>query len=196
MKANYDTKDYIINSIKSLEELAKLLSERRYADYLDKELTEFFILGRYQLDNRGNINRLTRKIPKEIFPDIPDVMTREEFITYIKDHPEEIAKDDLKYNNFKYESMVMEPGLKCPSCGLIWDISNIHEAVIYRNCEWISLKDFVGQTLDEVIETLNKKRDGIYDFGPSDHRDGEAIAQANQSLWTSIIRLSHNKCGK
>ena len=92
--------------------------------------------------------------------------------------------------------MVIEPGLKCSSCGLVWDIDNVHEVEIYRNCEWIPLNDFVGQTLDEVIEMLNKKRDGMYDFGPSDHRDGEAIAQSGQSLWTSIIRLSHNECSK
>jgi hypothetical protein len=197
MEANYDTKEGITKSIGSLEELAKLLSERRHGHFWkDEELNEFFILGRYRLDSRGNIDRLTRKIPKEIFPDIPDVMTVEEFAAHIENHPGEITKDDLKYNTFKYESMVIEPGLKCPSCGLVWDISNVHEAEIYRNCEWISLNDFVGQTLDEVIESLNKKHDGIYDFGPSDHRDGEAIAQSNQSLWTSIIRLSHHECSK
>ncbi len=197
MEANYDTKEGVTKSIGSLEELVKLLSERNHG-YLwkDEELNEFFILGRYRLDNRGNIDRLTRKIPKEIFPDIPDVMTVEEFVAYIDNNPGEITKDDLKYNTFKYESMVIEPDLKCPSCGLAWDISNVHEAEIYRNCEWIPLNDFVGQTLDEVIDMLNKKRDGIYDFGPSDHRDGEAIAQADQSLWTSIIRLSHHECSK
>lgn len=196
MEENYDTKERIIKSVGSLEELAKLLTEKHHAWGRDEQLNEFFILGRYRLDNRGNIDRLTRKIPKEIFPDIPDVMTAEEFATYIENHPGEIKKDDLKYSTFKYESMVIEPGLKCPSCGLVWGISNAHEALIYRNCEWIPLDDFVGQTLDEVIESLNKKRDGIYSFGPSDHQDGEAIAQSGQALWTSIIRLSHNECSK
>jgi hypothetical protein len=197
MEANYDTKEGITKSIGSLEELAKLLYDRHHG-YLwkDEELNEFFILGRYRLDSRGNIDRLTRKIPKEIFPDIPDVMTVEEFIVYIENNPGEITKDDFKYNTLGYESMVIKPGLKCSSCGLVWDISNVHEAEIYRNCEWISLNDFVGLTLGDVIKVLNKKRDGIYSFGPSDHHDGESIAQSGQSLWTSIIRLSHNECSK
>ncbi|MEI6836010.1 MAG: hypothetical protein WCK59_04215 [Candidatus Falkowbacteria bacterium] len=192
MEASYDTKEGIAKSIGSLEELAKLLTKRRYGYFWkDEELKEFFILGRYRLDKRGNIDRLTGKIPKEIFPDFPDVMTSEDLIDYIENNPGGITRDDFKYGTFKYESMVIESGLKCPSCGLVWDISNVHEALIYRNCEWISLDNFVGQTLDEVIKKLNEKHDGIYDFGPSDHGDGEVIAQPNQSLLTSIIRLSH-----
>lgn len=215
MEADYNTKEGIAKSIGSLEELAKLLSERHHAWGRDEELSEFFILGRYRLDNSGHMEKMAKKkplkiffntsmrkgifpdipMPKEIFPNIPDVMTKDEFIDYIEKHPGKLTKDDLRYH-IVYESMEIEPGLKCPSCGLVWDISNIHEAQISRGCKWLPLDDFVGKTLDEVIEALNKKRDGRYSFGPSDHRDEDYIAQPGQSLWTSIIRLSHSECNK
>lgn len=211
MEANYDTKEGIIKSLVSLEELAKLLSERCSAWGRNEKLNEFFILGRYFLDNSGNLWRMNKgmpfeiflntgvipdiAMPKEAFPDIPDVMTEKELIDYIDNHPGKTTKDYL-ICSVAYESMVIEPGLKCPSCGLVWDISNIHEAQIHRNCERIPLDEFAGKTLDEVIQALNEKHDGVYWFALSDYHDGDHIAQPGEVLWTSIVRLSHSECNK
>jgi|GEM_PF-628323 len=183
-----DTKEGISESLETLEDLMSLLSERRTRYFHNEQLHEFFILGRYLLDGKGEALKAD-PVPKDIFPDIPNVLTKEEFKTLTGSDPDKII--DVK---FHYEDVVMAPNLKCPFCGTSWNIDNIHEAVISRECEDVSLEAFIGQTLREVLKTLNKTGDGIYRLAPADYHDEDFVIEPDYSMRLAVINVFHHDC--
>lgn len=185
-----DTKKGISGSLGTLEDVISLLSERRARYFHDEQLHEFFILGRYLLDGKGEILKIV-PIPKDIFPDISNVLTKEEFKTLTGSDPDKIVNA-----KFHYESMVMVSNLKCSFCDISWTIDNIHEAIISRDCEDISLDAFVGKTIREVIEILNKDGGGIYSLAPADYHDYDFVVEPGYSMRLSIINLFHRDCRK
>lgn len=185
-----DTKKGISGSLGTLEDVISLLSERRARYFHDEYLHEFFILGRYLLDGRGEILKVN-PIPRDIFPDIPNVLTKGEFKTLTGSDPDKIVNA-----KFHYESMVMVPNLKCSFCDTGWTIDNIHEAVISRDCEDVSLDAFVGKTIREVIEILNKDGGGIYSLAPADYHDYDFVIESGYTMRLSIINLFHRGCRK
>jgi len=192
---DYDTKERILKAINSLADLEKLLSERREASfYRDEDLEEYYILGRYKLSKDGQLEILRENILKDIFPNIPDVLNSAELINYFNLHPGEIKHYDLRYDIFECERVEIKSGLKCPVCNMVWDINNLHEAVVERNTSWLSMKDFVGLTVDEAIKKLDERLDGIYWPGPSNHHDPDYLMSANDMLWTSVVRFRHREC--
>jgi len=162
----YDTKKGVEESLKSLEKLNQLTAERHCAGYTqDEDLNQFIILGRYMLDSCGNCSRSTDTIPKEIWPNIPDVLTWEEF----QEYKEECSKDLVKDVSLSFslgDNGIPLPGLKCVECGEPWEIKNCHDTVVYHDTEVVSLADFVGKTLKEVKETFAKRDSAIFRMQP------------------------------
>jgi len=160
----YDTKDGISRSIGSLESLLHLVYERHNAGYVrDERLNEFYLFGRFNLDCVGNCSKANSVIPKEIVPEIPDVLTREEFWDIMKEH----EKDDIPMLSFSmsFNGILGElplSGLKCKRCGRTWDIHNCFDTVIRESTEDFSLADFVGQTLGSVKIAFAQRDNAIY----------------------------------
>jgi hypothetical protein len=155
----YDTKKGIAKSLKSLEGLIRLINERYSAGYERKELLdEFYILGRYALDAAGNCSKASGVIPKEIWPDIPDVLTKNEFWAYIRKN----AGKDLMLSFSMNGGDLPLPGLKCAHCGMHWEIQNCHDTVVWHATEVFPLTEFVGKTLRDVKVEYEQSDDAIY----------------------------------
>ena len=158
----YDTKKGIEESLKSLETLNQLISERHLAGYKrEEELNQFLVLGRYMLDACGNFSKSTDTIPKEIWPNIPDVLTWDEF----QEYKEECSKDLVKDISLSFslgDNGIPLPGLKCAECGEPWEIQNCYDTVVYHDTEAINLADFIGKTLSEVKETFAKRDSAVF----------------------------------
>ena len=160
----YDTKEGIIKSLVSLEALCRLINLRHTAGYeLEQRLNEFYILGRYSLDTCGNCAKASGTIPKEILPNIPDVLTRDEFWAYVK---EQTAKDDLMLSFSMNGGNLPLPNLKCGHCKKTWYISNCHDTVVWQKTEVFSLTEFVGKTLGEVKASYDQRNNAIYRMQP------------------------------
>jgi len=154
----YDTKKGIAESLKSLEGLCRLVAERHTAGYERKErLNEFYILGRYWLDTCGNCLEANGTVPKDLLPDIPDVLAHDEFWAYIR---EKTGKEDLMLS-FSINNLPL-PGLKCVQCGMPWEIQNCHDTVVWHETKVFPLTDFVGKTLRDVKDAYAKRNDAIF----------------------------------
>jgi len=158
----YDTKKGVEESLKSLESLHLLTHERHLAGYTREEkLNQFLVFGRYMLDSCGNCSRSTDAIPKEIWPNIPDVLTWDEF----HDYKEECSKDLVKDIGFSFsigDDGIPLPGLKCAECGEPWEIQNCHDTVVYHDTEVVNLGYFVGMPLENVKVAFAKRDSAIF----------------------------------
>lgn len=156
----YDTKLGIQSTLSTLESFATLVSTRHVAGYVRHErLNEFYVLGRYSLDQSGNLNRFVGWIPKEIFPNLPDVLSHTEFWEYLKNTKtltgEEILNEEIEYT-------LPTNAVTCPVCKKGWDIRNCHDAIKTTNTKIIPLDNFAGQRLSNVLQFYQKKNDGHY----------------------------------
>lgn len=158
----YDTKLGIEKAVVSLAGLNRLVRERHSAGYdRDERLNEFYILGRYHLDSCGNCSIIFKHcggdiIPKEVVPDIPDVLTYDEFHGFM-------AKSG-KAGSFAStpENGLPKPDLFCLYCGNGWTISNCHDSIVWRETQVIPLEEFVGRILEEVRLAFNHRSDAVY----------------------------------
>lgn len=155
----YDTRAGIAGAIKTLEGFNRLIHARNAAGYdRDERLNVFYVLGRYYLDACGNCGKAQGSVPKVILPDIPDVLTQDEFREHLKGQP----SADLCIS-FSMDGCGVPPvGLLCSHCNVAWGDDNFHDTVTYHATEVISLADFVGRTLGEVKSAYAEKRDAIY----------------------------------
>jgi hypothetical protein len=161
----YDTRGGIERSIQSLEGFVDLLYARHVAGYQREEgMNEFWILGRYNLDTVGNCGKVSGQfIPKEEHPDIPDVMTRDEFWQYLKERSDTENGPSVSWS---MESDLPLPGVTCPHCGRSWGITNCHDTVVRHLREDYSLQEFVGQTLGDVKAAYAARTDAVYRMQP------------------------------
>lgn len=124
-------------------------------------MNEWYIFGCYYLDTCGNCMRAVsrEKAPKELLPNIPDVMIRENFWDFVR-----VNIEDEKNRGFSwtYECGIPEPGLTCGHCGLAWNIGNCHDTMVKHTTEVFPLNNLIGKTLGEVKEFYAKKTDAIY----------------------------------
>lgn len=156
----YDTIKGVKKSLKSLGTFQRLLSERRTAGYNRNErLNEFYVLGRYWLDTCGNCCKIQGYVPKVELPKIPDVLTRDKFLVYIKKNS--VNGEDTMISS-SYESGLPHEGVICPVCKKEWDIGNCHDTMVLHKTEVFPLSDLVGKTLGEVKMTYAKRNDAIY----------------------------------
>lgn len=159
----YDTTSGITKSLVSLEQFLEVLKQREIAGYLRNErLHEFYVFGRYYLDSCGNCMKAKEIVPKEKFPDIPEVLTRQEFFAFIEEHSD--GKEHMI--SFSMGSDIPDSHLICPVCKAGWDIINCHDTVVTRKTENISLHEFIGKTLKIVKSNFSKLNDGIYLMHP------------------------------
>lgn len=160
----YDTKAGITKAIKTLAGLVNLISARQEAGYQRQErLNEFYILGRYWLDTCGNCAKAIGKAPKDVIPDMPDVLTNDEFWAYTQ------ALFILKSFSLSFslgDDSIPLPSLKCTVCGKQWDVQNCHDTVVWHKTEVFPLTEFVGKTLGEVKDFFKQKDDAIYRMQP------------------------------
>lgn len=155
----YDIKTGISKSLLSLEGFNNLVSERRAAAYDRKErLNEFIVFGRYSFDTCGNCSQATDIIPKKLFPDIPDVLTYDEFWAYVKEHSNEEIWLSWTCNG----GNLPLPELKCAHCGKTWDIKDCYDTVVRHTTEVYPLADFIGQTLGDLKMAYAQHNDAIY----------------------------------
>lgn len=158
----YDTKKGIEESLKSLEALNNLISERHTAGYKrEEELNEFLVLGRYMLDVCGNFSRSNGTVPKEIWPNIPDVLTWDEFQEYKEESSKDLVKD-ISLSFSMGENGIPLPNLRCAECGESWEVKNCYDTVVCHNTEVINLANFIGKTLKKVKETFGLSTSAIY----------------------------------
>lgn len=119
----YNTREGISERLQSLAGFNELCYERYIAGYEREEnLSEFYILGNWSLDSCGNCLKADRDI-KKLFPEIPDVMTREEFWQFIKS-----KYPDDEHFSIGYSDSCELPlsHLICPICGKGSDLSNCY----------------------------------------------------------------------
>ena len=160
----YDTKKGIVESLKSLEGLTRLIGERHSAGYEREErLNEFFILGRYELDTCGNCLKAGGIIPKELLPDIPDILTGDEFWAYIREHN---TDKDLMLSFSANGGDLPLPGLKCAHCDTPWEIQDCHDTVVWHTTEVFPLTEFVGKTLHDVKVSYGQRDNAVYMMQP------------------------------
>lgn len=158
----YDSYAGILESIKSLEGLNRLIGERHIAGYEREErLNEWFLFGRYYLDAAGNCMGASRKekAPKELLPNIPDVMSRENFWDFIKVN---IKGEENRGFSWTYGGSIPLPILRCGHCGKDWDISNCHDTVVKHKTEVFPLDGFIGRKLGAVKMFYKKSFDYIF----------------------------------
>jgi hypothetical protein len=194
----YDTKEGIAEAIKTLEGLSTLISQRHKAGYEREEsLNEFTILGAYSLDTCGNCSREEAGIVRKHFPDIPSVLTRQEFWEYI-------GKDFSDKNRLCYVvdgGRIPKPGLVCAHCGKTWDISNCFDTVTKEDRQYFKMKEFVGKTLGEAKAFFWAKNDAKYaintePFLMNDFYIDLSLAYPGETGWKKdIIKNEHGRMG-
>ena len=144
-----NSKPGVIKHVKSLEDFKKHLEERKFfCSKKGERLDEFFVLGYFYLDARGNCVKA-----KERIKGIPEVVTKEE----LREH---VGHDSfpvfLKENNIPFN------GLKCAHCQKEWTIEDCFDTVVRQSEEIISLDKFSGKTLAEVKAIFRKRTDAVY----------------------------------
>lgn len=159
----YDRSDGIQSMLGSLEGLNSLIRQRGEAHYRrDERLHSFVIMGRWQADSCGNFGRATMNemAPKDHFPDIPDVLTIEEFWSFLQGKGLDTEKTILTTS--LGGSHVPPARVICPECRVGWTIKNCHDVVAVHKTEGISLEGFVGQKLSDVQRVFGKRTDALW----------------------------------
>lgn len=189
----YDTKVGITEAVKNLEGFCNLISERHLAGYNREEsLNEFIVFGIYFLDTNGNCSRAEQvEEVKSRLPNVPDVLTRREFGDYVINN----VTDGRLTNMFDInDGNVPRPGLKCSHCGKTWDISNIHDSIVWQTSETISLAEYIGKTLGSVRDIYNKRDDAVYRISP-DAKDKHIIEAGDEAI-LNIWKFYHRACSR
>jgi hypothetical protein len=203
----YDTKDGISDAAKTLQGFNRLVSERYDAGYRRNErMNEFYVLGRYFFDTCGNCGKLQGNIPKVTVPDIPGVLTRDEFRVYTGET-----------NSFSIAigggGDVPLPGLLCAHCKQEWSDTNFFDTVVYHGVETHSLAGFVGETLLMATSVYQKRNDAVYRtqsdvlirnekykergwMGLKEGISDNHLIEAGDVLWLNVWRFFHAACNR
>jgi hypothetical protein len=160
----YDSKKQVEESVKDLAGLHILVRVRHIAGYDHKErLNQFYLFGRYWLDSCGNCCKANGKPLKDIFPNVPDVLTDEELRSFLAN---QLGGEDA-HLSFSYDGGQLPPiNLKCAHCGNVWDITNVHDTHVVQTSETYSLADFIGKTLAAVKIAYAQRDEAIFRMQP------------------------------
>lgn len=165
-RALYDTKAGIASQLTSLEGLNAVIDARQEAGYgLNKRLRQYVIMGRWLTDTCGNFMQATEAgIPKELCPDIPDVLTDREFWKYMQKNgdPEKVRQ------GFAWSMGHTVPPVKvlCAECQQTWTLQNCHDSVSKSEDVVASLAPFVGKPFDAVRKYYASLTDAVYFIQP------------------------------
>lgn len=168
-KPIYDTAEGIRIFMASLEGFHALIAARHAAGYERREdLTEFYVGGRWGFDRAGNLGTVTMRGDhgeqplKELFPDIPGIITFTEFRQMLVDTG---RGDDGVALTFSDQSWPPPPGMACTVCGATWSIENAHDVYTKYSSQVESLELFVGRPLSAFMESLKERSGATYSMG-------------------------------
>lgn len=119
-----DTRAGIATAIETLSGFNCLANDRKQiSENQSIELQTWMILGRWYLDEYGNLQKIVdEKIPKELWYDIPNVMTGEEFQKFSRERT-----GGTSYGYSVSRASLPSPSLVCPWCEKGWTIENCHD---------------------------------------------------------------------
>lgn len=154
----YNTAEGIQCKLTSLHELNELIRQRHEAGYdRGERLTDFYIMGRWVADACGNFGKIIGEfVPKEHFPHISDVLTRNEFFEFLRVQGVEVFISQIMTSD------IPRADLLCAECGKLWTINNCHDTVVTHKTTDIPLTEFVGRQLWEVQRTYTAHRNAVY----------------------------------
>lgn len=215
-KADFDTKEGIASFLTTLKGLNTLQSLRAQARASKKSLNHFIIFGNWRLDGYGQMMEFRSNFtPRDEFPNIPAVLTEEEFTEFLKANGKEDA-----YISWAGGYNLAEPHMLCYECRKPWTINNCHDIVGWSTQEDLPLENFVGSKLEEVIDFYEVQSDGQYCFNddinvrsdrwidltinPDDDRpvnkdgwtfqDRDYIVQSGDEMSVQVFRYFHRNC--
>ncbi|HRY60067.1 MAG TPA: hypothetical protein P5096_01670 [Patescibacteria group bacterium] len=118
------------------------------------------LCGRYFLDSCGNCFQADGFIAAEHFPDTPNMMTSDEFRSFIKEKFE--GNERQPYYSFSSNYGLPSTKVICPECQKGWDISNCYDTIVRYDYQTIPLGNLTGQKLGTVRFIFAKRTDAIY----------------------------------
>lgn len=161
-RAWYDTKAGIEKSITTLNDFLRLRHARHNAGYVHNEdLNEIYVFGDYSFDTCGNCSVATPSIKKR-FPNIPDVMTHEEYWTYLRVNA---TDENMLGISFEINTPIPSEQIICAQCNKGWTVENMRNVVTRDTHVDFHLGYFVGQKLKDVKEYYAAKTDARYRIG-------------------------------
>ena len=146
----YNNKGGIVEMISTLEGFNRLIRERQAACQRQELMQGFYVKGRWCAHANGNFWKIKGEfIPKELFPDIPDVLTTQECSTFIRE--QHVGRYELQIYTSSSDDVPLAD-LPCAECMQSWTINNCHDVVVVDDEaeEIVSLADYVGKQLEEV----------------------------------------------
>lgn len=160
----YNNAAKILDHTRTLEHFNALINARHRAGYQREErLAGFIVLGRYYLDSAGNCMKAQGRVPKDLIPEMPDVMGYEEFCGCVK---AKYGESNDTWITYSHNSDLPSHELKCAECGNQWTIHNCHDTVVHHATEVYPLTEFVYKRLINVRVNFNDKNDANYLIQP------------------------------
>ncbi len=161
----YDTKEGITIFTGSLEGVHALLTMRSDAWERKERLHEYVLFGTWHLDEFGQVGRITptrsSAWSKDILPEIPDVLTDDEFRAFLRAYEGEGADTSIA-RILSGDDIIAPAGIPCAVCGEVWDLTNAIDVFATGVNQIEPLLEFVGRPIGEFTATLDCRVDGHY----------------------------------
>lgn len=160
-----DTVESITKAIQTLQGFKQLIRDR--ADHRREEkglLQDWLVLGRWQLGQFGQVGTCTAsydsRIPAEAFPDLPPVLTIDNFweLVKAKNLPDEYSLC------IAAKSEIPPARCKCPVCGQGWTMANVHDCRSESGDRTMKLDGYVGKTIGQLQVEHDEHTEGAYLF--------------------------------
>lgn len=221
----YDTKEGIRDSLQTLVAFNHLIRERSRAGYQRHEkLQSFVVLGRWWFDTCGNTGRARDWIPKIHIPQMPDVMTMDEFRTMLQEYDfytkpdlltdEELEADPKLYSSGRSFSTSVAWGMdgsgvppahvECPICHEKWTMQNCHDAMSVRSTHKQEEDGFVinDKTIEEIKAYFSGRSDAEFFIHPEVYHadksrskpDDSYVIQEDDDLMITRFAYYHFVC--
>lgn len=154
-----NTYQSISKSLTSYESFVKMIYARHKAGYEDnKRLNEFVVLGSYYLDTCGNcLKAFDECRPLTRMPDMPQVLTKDEFSALMSTLPE-----DQQRFSWGFNSELPPANNVCSHCGQPWTLDTCYDIRKEKNSIVFPLKDFIGKPLKTVIKWAESITDKVW----------------------------------
>ncbi len=197
--AGYDSVQGIRDSLPSLASFRALLEARREAAQHGERLHDFFVLSRYWLDEFGSLGIMGDGggvSLRELFPDMPDVLTAAEFWTYANAHSNENISI---VRSLAAVASLPEPNIPCALCERSWDQAEAYECVSAYSTQSFPLTEFAGRTFGEFTASLSQRTDALYRIQPELAVSGcrvtdDYVLRESDETFLNIWRFYHPVC--
>jgi hypothetical protein len=217
MISDYDSKEGISEYIRTLDGFNKLCDKRHDKAFIDKEdLNDFCIFGRFILGKDGKLRQASKclnsyiidqledasipcAIPKELYPEIPNVLTHKEFWEY-----KEISRlKSTKQYQFIFTPYELPTTKKCPICHKLWTLENCHDASYIMEPYLIRLNEYDGLSMKDIRHLVIKNDDCHFRRGSSIWRrsinkyleyDDNHIIKTEDELIVYTFTYLHHDC--